>query len=191
VLTQPQQQQVLLPLIQAARQQQDELMLQIRQQRDLTLPPPEQQQQQQGQPMPPVVLQQQQPMQYNQPPGVRLPTPPPGLQQQGVGAAEADRPLKQPKLEQPAALSAAAAAMQVNSAAAAAMQVNSAASAALASAAEEARKGSRHVYSEMRPEQAVVAWGLWPRVVELQQRVLMLQQQASSAAEAHAQPQQL
>jgi hypothetical protein len=90
-----------------------------------------------------------------------------------MGAAEGDRPLKQPKLEQPVAQSAAAAAVQVDSAAAA----------ALASAAEEARKGSRHVYSEMRPEQAVVAWGLWPRVVELQQRVLMLQQQASLAAE--------
>jgi hypothetical protein len=68
------------------------------------------------------------------------------------------------------------------------MQVNPAAAAALASAAEEARKGSRHVYREMRPEQAVVAWGLWPRVVELQQRVLMLQ--GSTAADVQVKHEQ-
>lgn len=177
--------------------------------RNLALPPPNQQQQQ-GQPTRPVLLQQQHSVQYNhqqqlqlggqlglppfqqqptqqQLPGVRLPTPTLGLQQQGATAAEGDRPSKQPKLEQPVAMSTAAAAMQVNPAAAA----------ALASAAEEARKGSEHLYRDMTPEQAVVVWGLWPRVVELQQRVLMRQQrvlmrqqQGSTAAETQAQPQQ-
>jgi hypothetical protein len=90
-------------------------------------------------------------------------TTPQGLHQQGVGAAEDDRPLQEPDLEA-ASLAAAVAAIQANSAA----------EAALASAEEEAHKGSQHVYMDVGPEQAVVAWGLMPWVVELQQRVLML-----------------
>lgn len=164
--------------------------------KNLALPPPDQQQQQE-QPTRPVLLQQQHSVQYNhqqqlqlggqlglppfqqqptqqQLPGVRLPTPTLGLQQQGATAAEGDRPSKQPKLEQPVAMSTAAAAMQVNPAAAA----------ALARAAEEARKGSEYLYRDLTPEQAVVAWALWPRVVELEQRVLMSQQQGSTESAA-------
>jgi hypothetical protein len=189
-IKQAQQQQGLRSLIQAARQQQEEVVEKLRQQRKLQMPqavlvpqpaqqqPPQQQQQQQqallqggqmGLPArPPLNIQQQQ------------------QQQQQATGEEFGRPTKQQKLDHPAAAVAPAAGGLAAAAAAAGLQVNpaavsaaaaapaaaaTAATAALAAAAAQARLGPG-VYDALSPEQAVVAWCLWPKVVELQHQLL-------------------